>query len=251
MSRDGPDGVEGVTGGEGFCDEVQKSTGGVAGDDIEGDEQISSPDEVLVMGIEDAEVVLRAVVGGGGDFGETEGGEPGIDPRRGDGDDVEAGLGGDDGHVIAGLDDDADEGVQAGDELVMEMEALQIFQRGGFPEVEASGVLGRRYESQFDAGAEAEDAVAGDFDDTIGVTKPIVLLAATLQTREDVLCLQQQTQTFRPFTEVSFLAGEGGRPRCFATWRLNSSEEIERREDKIRSICSALMSGRTGVFPGG
>jgi hypothetical protein len=149
------------------------------------------------------------------------------------------------------LDDDADEGVQAGDELVLEMEALQIFQRGGFPKVEASGVLGRRDEGQLNAGAEAEDAVAGDFDDTISVPKPVVLLAAAFETREDVLGLQQQTQTFRPFTEVSLLAGEGGRPRCFATWRLNSSEEIERREDKIRSICSALMSGRTEVFPGG
>ena len=38
--------------------------------------------------IEDAEIVFRAVVGGGGDFPEAEGGEPGVDFRRGDGDDL-------------------------------------------------------------------------------------------------------------------------------------------------------------------
>ena len=89
------------------------------------------------------EVVLFAAVGGGGDFGEAEGREPCVDFRRGDGDDIEAELGGDDGHVIAGLDDDAFERVQAGDELVLQVESLEAFKRGGFPEVEAAGILRR------------------------------------------------------------------------------------------------------------
>jgi len=82
MRGDGSYGVQGVAGGEGFCDEVEETTGGVAGDDIEGDEQIAGPDEILVVGIEDAELVLRAVVGGAGDFGEAEGGEPGVDAQQ-------------------------------------------------------------------------------------------------------------------------------------------------------------------------
>lgn len=133
--------VDGVAGGQSFCDEVEETTGGVAGDDIEGNEHFTGTDEVFVVGIEDAEVVLRAVVGGSGDFGETEGCKPEVDFRRSDGDDVEAGLGGDDGHVVAGLDDNAFEGVETGDELILEMEALQIFKRRGFPKVKAAGVL--------------------------------------------------------------------------------------------------------------
>jgi hypothetical protein len=61
---DGSHGAEAVTGGERFLDEGEESAGRVAGNDIEGDEVFASADEVFVMGIEDAEVVLRAVVGG-------------------------------------------------------------------------------------------------------------------------------------------------------------------------------------------
>lgn len=247
MRADRSNGLQRVTGGEGFRDEVEESAVGVAGDDIEGDEQIAGADEVFIVGIEDAEVVLRAVVGGRSDLGETEGGEPGVDFPGGDGNDVEAGLGGDDGHVVAGLDDDAFEGVQAGDELVLEVEPLQVFERGGFPEVEAAGVMRRGDESKLNAGAETEDAIAGDFDDAFFVPEPVVFLTAAFQTRDEILGIQQQTQTLCPFTKVSFLAGDSGRPRCFATCCRNSSEEIERRADKIRSICSAVISGRTGV----
>ncbi len=65
---DGADGAEAVTGGEGFLDEGEETAGGVAGDDVEGDEIVAGADEVLVVGIEDAEVVLAAVVGAVGDF---------------------------------------------------------------------------------------------------------------------------------------------------------------------------------------
>jgi hypothetical protein len=64
----------------------------------------------------------------------------------------------------------------------------------------------------------------------------------------DFLRVQQETQTVCPLKETGFLPGESGRPRCASTCFLNSSEVIERREDKISCIRSSLMSGRTGDF---
>lgn len=112
-----------MSGGEGFLDEGEETAGGVAGDDIEWDQVIAGADEVFVVGIEDAEIVLA-------------------------------------------------------------------------PEV------------------------------------------------------QQETQTVCALKVTGFLAGKRGRPRWASTCFLNSSEEIERREDKISRIRSSLMSGRTGDFWG-
>ncbi len=100
---DGAHGAEGVTGGESWLDGGEEAAGGVAGDDIEGDEVVADADEVLVVGIEDAEVVLAALVGAIGDFPEAEGGEPCFDFRHAHRDDFEARLGGDDGEVAVGL----------------------------------------------------------------------------------------------------------------------------------------------------
>ncbi len=52
-------------------------------------------------------------------------------------------------------------------------------------------------------------------------------------------------------TEVFLLPGKSGRPRWADICRYASSEEIERREDKITSMRSALISGRTGTWTGG
>ncbi|MFM2243159.1 MAG: hypothetical protein RLZ97_2014, partial [Verrucomicrobiota bacterium] len=46
--------------------------------------------------------------------------------------------------------------------------------------------------------------------------------------------------------ETGLLPGKRGRPRWASTCFLNSSEEIERREDKISCIRSSLISGRMG-----
>ena len=137
MGGDGANGTEGVARGESFLDEGEEATGRMAGNDIERNQHILiGADEVFVMGIEDAEVVLRAVVGGIGDFHESERGEP---------------------------------------------------------------------------------------------------------------IIQQETQAICPLTEVFLLAGKSGRPRWASTCFMNSSEEIERREDKIRAIRSSLIRGRTGT----
>jgi hypothetical protein len=109
----------------------------MAGNDIEGNQHILiGADEVFVIGIEDAEVVLRAVVGGIGDFYKSERGEP---------------------------------------------------------------------------------------------------------------IIQQETQAICPLTEVFLLAGKSGQPRWASTCFINSAEVIERREDKIRCIRSALISGRAWI----
>lgn len=77
-----------------------------------------------------------------------------------------------------------------------------------------------------------------------------MLLAAAVQVRGDFVRIQQETQTVCPLKETGFLPGKRGRPRWASTCFLNSSEEIERREDKISRIRSSLISGRTGVAVG-
>jgi hypothetical protein len=49
-------------------------------------------------------------------------------------------------------------------------------------------------------------------------------------------------------TKVFLLPADGGRPRWADTCWRNSSEVIERREDKIRAICSGVSSGFTGIW---
>jgi hypothetical protein len=60
--------------------------------------------------------------------------------------------------------------------------------------------------------------------------------------------IQQETQTVCPLKETGFLPGTSGRPRWASTCFLNSSEEIERREDRISCIRSSLISGRMVDF---
>jgi hypothetical protein len=156
-------------------------------------------------------------------------------------------LGGDDGYVAIGLDKDAFEGVQAGNQLIVKVEAFEVFQRGGFPQVEPAGVVTGRNEGEFDAGGKSKNAVAGDLEVTIrgGVMKQIMFLSATHGNRWKLIGRQQQAQTFCPFTKVSFLPGDCGRPRCAAIWRYASAEVIERRADKIPLTCSRERRGLT------
>lgn len=74
-----------------------------------------------------------------------------------------------------------------------------------------------------------------------------MFLATTAQAWDDITGIQQDTQTICPLNELFFLAGKRGRPKWASTCCLNSSEVIERRADKIRVICSAVTSGRTGL----
>ena len=142
MGGDGTNGAERVACRDGFLDEGEKASRWVAGNDIEGHQHVlGGADEVFVVGIEDAEIVFRAVVGCGGDFHKPERGEPRIDLLSIYRHNVEAGLRGDDGHFIARLNDQPFEDIESWYEQVLEVETLQIFERRGFPEVEAAGVL--------------------------------------------------------------------------------------------------------------
>jgi hypothetical protein len=78
-----------------------------------------------------------------------------------------------------------------------------------------------------------------------------MLLTASDEPRENFFRGQFETQTGCPLTKTFLLPGKSVRPRCFSTAASNSSEVIERRPDKICSICSFVRSGRTGGVFGG
>ncbi len=101
------------------------------------------------------------------------------------------------------------------------MQAFQILDGRGLPEVEAAGVLRGGDEGQLDAEAEAEDAVAGDFEVAVVrfVMEQIMFLSAAGDLGRQCGRVQQETQTVCPFTETGFLPGERGRPRCFSISR--------------------------------
>ncbi len=94
--------------------------------------------------------------------------------------------------------------------------------------------MSSRDEGQFDAWAEAKDAVAGDFEIAFGrgVVEQIVFLPATDSLRGKVGKTRQQTHTVCPLTEIFLLSGESGRPKCASIWRQACSEEIERRAER-------------------
>lgn len=49
--------------GEGICDELEESACGMAGDDVEGYKGVFEAYEIFGVGIENAEIVLRSIVG--------------------------------------------------------------------------------------------------------------------------------------------------------------------------------------------
>lgn len=180
---------------------------------VERDKIFPGADEVFVVGIENTQVVLGSVVGAIGDFLETQGGEPAIDFRHANRDDLEAGLGGDDGEFAVCLMDNTLHAVEAGNEEILEVKAFQILDGRGFPEVEAAGILRGGNERKLDAGAEAEDAIAGDFEDAFALFQDFMFLTAAIQKGDDFLRIQQETQIVCPFTETGFLPGKRERPR--------------------------------------
>jgi hypothetical protein len=210
----GAHGAERMPRRQGVADEIEETALRQAWNHIEGHEGIAGADDILVVGIEDAEVVSRPIVGGGGDFLKPERGEPVVDFRLGDGDDVEPGLGGDDAEV-ARLGDHAFEQVETGDEQVVKFQTFEVLEGSGFPEMEAAGICSGRDQGEFDAGVQAEDAVLGEFPITVrGLLVPdVVFLAAFDRLGRQILGIQQETQTLRPSRKTSFLAGECALPR--------------------------------------
>lgn len=92
-----------MSGGQGVFDKFEEATIGLDWNDVEGDENggiESATDDIAVVGIEDGEVVLGTVVGGGRDGGEALGCKPLVDPGLGDGNDLKAWLGDDAGQVV-------------------------------------------------------------------------------------------------------------------------------------------------------
>ena len=212
---DGSNRSDGMAGRQGVRDKLQESAGGAARNHVKRNEIVLESHEILGVGVEDAEVVLGAVVAAFGDLFKAQPGKPSVDFGLGDRDDVESRLRGGDGGIVA-LVENAFEAIQSRDQLILEVEPFEVFERGGFPEVEASGVLIGGDQGEIDSGSKAEDAVAGDFEIPVGrfVVKQVVLLSAANDLGGKVAWIQQQTQTSCPFTKAFFLPGESGRPRC-------------------------------------
>jgi hypothetical protein len=59
-SGDGAEGAQGVASCQSFFDEGQKTSCRVTGNNVERNEGVSGEDQVFVVGVEDAEVVLGA-----------------------------------------------------------------------------------------------------------------------------------------------------------------------------------------------
>lgn len=123
-------------------DESKKAAIGAARDHVERNQQIARPEDVLIVGVEDSEIVRSAVVGGIGDFLETLRGKRGIDFFSRYGSQIEAWLRSNDREILIGrLDDDALQMIQAGNERVLQKRAFEVFQWRGFPEVKTAGIL--------------------------------------------------------------------------------------------------------------
>jgi len=88
---------------QGVFDKGEKSSRRMTGNDVERNHGIADANEVFVVCVEDAEIVLDSVVGGGSDFLKSERCEPFVDLLLSDGEDVETRLRGDDAYTSAGL----------------------------------------------------------------------------------------------------------------------------------------------------
>jgi hypothetical protein len=130
-----------MSGSKSVPDEVEKTSFGKTWDHVEGHQCVTGADHVFVVGIKDAEIILRPEVGSIRNFVETEGRKPVVDFLLGDGDDVEAWLGGNDAQV-PGLGDDPFKAVESRNEQVVKIEPFKILERGGLPKMETAGILG-------------------------------------------------------------------------------------------------------------
>jgi len=176
---------EGFSQSEGVANKIQKPAIGLDGNDVKGNEDCGingRTNHILIVGVEDAEVVLLAVVGGGGDDLETLRDKPSVDLGLSDGDQVESRLGDAEGKSVL-LDQNAFEAVEARGDEILEAKTLQIFKWGGFPEMKPSGVLSGGNQCKVNAWIEPEDAATGDFEEPISLGENVVLLPAANEAR--------------------------------------------------------------------
>lgn len=136
-----PHSAQGMPGCQCVPDEVEKAALGETRNHVEGHEGVSGANHVLVVGIEDAEVVLITVASGIRHFPEAEGFKPLVNLTLTDRDNVEAWLGGDDAQV-PGLRDHPFEAVESRDEEVVKIEPFEILERCGLPKMETAGIFG-------------------------------------------------------------------------------------------------------------
>lgn len=177
----GSDDGDCLASGEGVADEVEKSAIGLDGDDVERDEGLvidGGSDDVFVVGVEDSQIIVRPIIGGGGDNLKSLRGKPVIDLGLGDGDEFEAGLGDADGEVVF-LDQNSLQPIQLLSDEVLEAEALQVLDGCGLPKVIATGILIGGNERKINAGGETEDTASGYFEITIVLDKDVVFLATS------------------------------------------------------------------------
>lgn len=175
----GPDDTKVLACGDGLFNEVEEASVGLDRDDIEGDEGAGierRADDVFVVGVENAEIVFRTVVGGGGDGSETQGGEPVIDLGLGDGDDLETRLRDADGEIVF-LNHDPLQSIQVRGDQVLQPQPFEILIRRGFPKVESPRILVGWNEGQVNPRSETEDTLAGQLEVTPALDKDIMLLS--------------------------------------------------------------------------
>ena len=175
----GAHGGELISLGEGFVDECEKATRGLARNDIEWDETITHPEYVLIMRIEDAEIVLSSIVGCGGHALESQLGKSVTDLFLTDRHAIESRLRSDDTQIIW-LRDEAFELIDSRHEKIVQSEALKVLPGRGFPEMKATAVLTSGDQGEIDTRCETEDAIAGDFPESISgfIVPDLVFLAA-------------------------------------------------------------------------
>lgn len=173
---------------ESGMNEVEESAIGLNGNDVEGDEDAwidGGTDDVFVMGIKYAEVVLAPVVGGGGHDLESKRNEPVIGLLLGHGDEFESWLGNADGEIIL-LHHNSLQPIQFRGDEILETQAFQILIRRCLPKMKASRVLFGGDKGEIDAGCQAEDATSRYFKIPIVLDKDIVFLSATRETVGEV-----------------------------------------------------------------
>lgn len=179
---------EGCAAGEGIADEVEEPAIGLDWNDIEGNEDrgvYGGTDDIFIVSVENAQVILLAVVGGGGDDLEALSEKPSVDFRLGNGDQIEPRLGSADGEVVF-LREDALKPVDPGNKDVLEAESLKVVQGRCFPKVEAAGVLIGGNQRQINSRCKTENAAARDFEETISLCEDVVLLPAANEAGGDI-----------------------------------------------------------------
>lgn len=125
-----------------FPDEVEEASSGMTRDHIEGNKQLPGADEILLMGIENSQIVLRPINAASATFEKPCEANHASISRAVTGTISKRGCEVTIAISSPRLVDDSLQPVQAGHEKILEVKTFQIFQRRGFPQVESPALLG-------------------------------------------------------------------------------------------------------------